>query len=105
MEWFSVRCLFRLGNGTPATYEERVTLWRASTFAEAVTSAEAEAEAYAADVAGEYLGLAQVYSLSDEPGHGAEIFSLLRGSTLEPDAYLDAFFDTGDERQGAVESP
>ncbi|GIE38008.1 hypothetical protein Alo02nite_09060 [Actinoplanes lobatus] len=56
-------------------------------------------------MAGEYLGLAQVYSLSDEPGHGAEIFSLLRGSTLEPGAYLDAFFDTGHERQGAVESP
>jgi len=30
---------------------------------------------------------------------GAEVFSLLRESDLEPDAYLDAFFDTGTERQ------
>jgi len=28
-----------------------------------------------------------------------EIFSLVRSSTLKPQAYLDAFFDTGSERQ------
>jgi hypothetical protein len=86
----------------PATYEERITLWRASSPMEAVTLAEAEAGGYAADVAGEYLGLAQVYSLTAEPGHGAELFSLLRDSRLSPAAYLDAFFDTGAERQGAI---
>ena len=64
--------------------------------------AEAEAGEYAADVAGEYLGLAQVYSLADDPGHGAELFSLLRDSQLQPDAYLDAFFNTGEERQGSA---
>jgi hypothetical protein len=99
--WFSVRCLFRLDAEAPATYEERITLWRASSPAEAVTLAETEAGEYAADVDGEYLGLAQVYSLTDEPGQGAELFSLLRDSQLQPAAYLDAFFDTGDERQGA----
>ncbi|BEL06735.1 hypothetical protein Q0Z83_049260 [Actinoplanes sichuanensis] len=66
--------------------------------------AEAEAGEYAVDVGGEYLGLAQVYTLADEPGHGAELFSLLRDSRLEPAAYLDAFFDTGDERQGVIEA-
>jgi hypothetical protein len=103
--WFSVRCLFKLGQGVPATYEERITVWRASSPDEAVTLAEAEAGEYAADVAGEYLGLAQVYSMDDQPGHGAELFSLLRDSTLAPTAYLDAFFDTGSERQGAIETP
>ncbi|MEU8658091.1 hypothetical protein [Actinoplanes philippinensis] len=102
--WFSVRCLFRLDAEAAATYEERITLWRAASPEQAVTLAEAEAGEYAADVAGEYLGLAQVYSLVDEPGHGAELFSLLRDSRLQPAAYLDAFFDTGDERQGAVEA-
>jgi hypothetical protein len=100
--WFSVRCLFRIGAQEPATYEERITLWHASSPVEAVTLAEAEAGEYAADVAGAYLGLAQVYSMSDEPAHGAELFSLLRDSELQPDAYLDAFFDVGDERQGAA---
>ncbi|GIE91456.1 DUF4288 domain-containing protein [Actinoplanes regularis] len=103
--WFSVRCLFKLAAGASATYEERITLWRASSPAEAVTLAETEAGEYAADVAGEYLGLAQVYSMYDQPVHGAELFSLLRESTLAPHTYLDAFFDTGDERQGAIEAP
>ena len=41
--------------------------------------------------------------LADETiGHGAELFSLLRESDLEPKEYLDAFFDTGDERQGEI---
>jgi hypothetical protein len=69
-----------------------------------VILADAEASEYVADLAGEYLGLAQVYSLADEPGHGAELFSLLRDSPLQPAAYLDAFFDTGDERQGVIET-
>ncbi|MEU7903393.1 hypothetical protein [Actinoplanes sp. NPDC049118] len=103
--WFSARCLFRLAKGVRATYEERITLWRASSPGEAVALAETEAGEYAADVAGEYLGLVQVYSMSDQPGHGAELFSLLRESALEPRAYLDAFFDTGDERQATTDAP
>jgi hypothetical protein len=103
--WYSVRCLFKLASKASATYEERITLWRASSPDEAVASAEFEAGEYAADVAGQYLGFAQVYSMYDEPVHGAELFSLLRESTLAPPAYLDAFFDTGDERQGAIETP
>ncbi|MCU1601431.1 MAG: hypothetical protein JWO22_2140, partial [Frankiales bacterium] len=47
----------------------------------------------------EYLELAQAFELFDDPGHGAEVFSLMRTSRLEPDAYLDTFFDTGTERQ------
>lgn len=46
-----------------------------------------------------YLGLAQAYRLADEPGDGAEVFSLVRKSDLDDKAYLDAFFDTGTERQ------
>jgi hypothetical protein len=103
--WFTVRCVFRFAPEASATYEERITLWRTSSPEEAVTLAEAEAGQYAADVAGEYLGLGQVYSMADEPGHGAELFSLLRNSRLRPAAYLDAFFDAGDERQGAIETP
>ncbi|MGH2943305.1 MAG: hypothetical protein ACRDLN_11105 [Solirubrobacteraceae bacterium] len=33
--------------------------------------------------------------------HGAEVFSLMRDSVLEPADYVDRFFDTGDERQCA----
>ncbi|MCG6499782.1 hypothetical protein [Kitasatospora sp. A2-31] len=80
-------------------YEERITLWQASSADEAIALAEAEAGTYAAGNGSHYLGLAQSYRLDGVPGAGAEVFSLLRDSPLEPDAYLDAFFDTGTEHQ------
>ena len=45
------------------------------------------------------MNFAQAYELTGEPGIGAEIFSLIRDSRLDPDAYLDRFFDTGDEHE------
>lgn len=102
--WFAVRCVF--ASGWPAgpghpVYEERITLWRASSVEEAVARAETEATKYAATIEeapDNYLGLAQAYQLSDEPGDATEVFSLLRESELAADDYLDAFFDTGSER-------
>lgn len=102
-QWYAVRCVFRtawMGEGPSPNeqlYEERVTLWQASSLEEAIALAEDEAEEYAGDE-DEYLEIAQAYQLYDEPGHGAEVFSLMRASHLQPDAYLDAFFDTGKER-------
>lgn len=54
-----------------------------------------------ADILGhEYVGLAQAFLLSEDPAvDGAEVFSLIRDSNLDPDAYLDRFFDTGQEHQ------
>ncbi|MGF1661773.1 MAG: hypothetical protein ACFCVG_04770 [Kineosporiaceae bacterium] len=97
-----MRCVF--GTPFPDTYEERVTIWNVANLDTAIALAEEEAEGYAADIGGEYLGLAQAYSLTDSPEHGAEVFSLMRESTLAADDYLDAFFDTGDERQRSVDS-
>ncbi len=99
-EWFGVRCVFADPEGT---YEERVTLWQAGSFDEAVLLAEAEATDYAADVGSRFLGFAQAYVMPEPPGHGVEAFSLLRDSDLEPDEYLDRFFDTGDEREAALD--
>lgn len=97
--WFAVRCVFGGDPQACNTYEERVTLWQARDFDEAIALAEAEAEDYARDLPDtEYLGLAQSYQLFDEPGHGAEVFSLPRDSPLGPDEYLTAFFSTGGER-------
>ena len=106
--WYGVRCCFQLGptDEDGASYEERVTLWCASSFDGAIAVAEAEAEAYAGDPAetgNQYLGLVQAFALSEPPGHGAEVFSLIRDSALAPDDYLDQFFDTGRERQQTVE--
>lgn len=101
-DWYSVRCVFEVSrDGGTRTYEERITLWRAASFEDAIARAEAEAAQYAtAHGAGStrYLQLAQAFRLSDEPGDGAEVFSLMRDSPLKPTAYLDAYFDSGTER-------
>lgn len=86
-------------------YEERITLWRASTGKEAIERAEREALEYAAGLEGSpytRLELAQAYRLYDDPGDGAEVFSLMRVSELRHREYLSSFFDTGTERQGDV---
>ena len=96
--WFAVRCVVH--HHDRGAYEERITLWQAKDFDEAIALAEDEAGNYADDPeAATYAGLAQAYELFDEPGHGAEIFSLMRESTLPRAEYLTAFFDTGSERQ------
>lgn len=97
--WFGVRCVFRHGENT---YEERIVIVLAADFAGAIAKAEVEAAAYADDVDAAYLGLAQAYALFDDLGDGAEVFSLMRDSDLAPDEYLDAFFSTGEEREGDV---
>jgi hypothetical protein len=44
-------------------------------------------------------------SAEDEIAEGSEVFSLMRASDLLPDDYLTRFFDTGDERQGSIQTP
>ena len=103
-QWYSVRCVLQTPHEEGFSYEERVTLWQAGGFDEAIALAEEEASEYAADVSDEtsqteYVGLAQSYWLADELGHGAEVFSLIRESSLPVDEYLARFFSTGDEHQ------
>lgn len=98
--WYCVRTVFRFHREPTSTYEERLTLWSTDGFSAAIALAEAEASKYAGalkDCA--YVGLAQAYELAEAPGHGAEVFSLMRDSGLPTDAYVSAFFDTGKERQ------
>ena len=107
--WYSVRTVYLLPRSKKKLYEERITVWRATSIEEAIELAEVEASDYEGepDVDGrttgpKYLGLAQGYAMateSDSVSSADEIFSLVRGSTLKPQAYLDAFFDTGSERQ------
>jgi len=100
--WYAVRCVFVFGDTEEATYEERVTLWRAESFEAAIAKAEAEAARYAKTLDAEYSGFAQAYHLSVENrplDSGDEIFSLMRDSTLAANEYVSRYFDTGAERQ------
>jgi len=103
MDSFSVRCLFRWaprdGQRKKHLYEERITLWQAGSEDEAIEAAEREALSYAGDNA-EYLEFCQSYALIDPVvASGVELFSLLRESDLEPEEYIDMFFDTGNEHE------
>jgi len=96
--WFAVRCVVH--HPELGVYEERLTLWQAASLDDAIGLAEDDARDYAHGLnSASYAGLAQAYHLYDQPGHGAEIFSLMRHSALPPAEYLTAFFDTGSERQ------
>jgi soluble lytic murein transglycosylase-like protein len=103
--WFGVRCVFRSQTALPDltgdanAYEERVTVWQASSFEQAIALAEADAREYAKHADWDYLDFAQAFQMYDDLGNGVEVFSLIRYSELEPDEYLTRFFDTGAERQ------
>jgi len=100
--WVAVRCVFEIaaaGSGLAGTYEERITLWRATDLDAAISLAEAEADEHAAAVGAQYLGLAHAHVLADGPAHGAEVYSVMRDSQLTRVEYLDRFFDTGPGRQ------
>jgi hypothetical protein len=100
--WYAVRSVIRLNSTETESsrpYEERITLWKAKSFEEAIDRAEAETIEYAEGL-GEYVvEFGQSYALVDEPGDGTEIFSLLRDSDLEPRPYVATYFATGAERQ------
>ena len=99
--WFSVRCILAFTDDASTLYEERVTLWRASSFEEAIERAEREAREYVGGLDGEYVGLAQAYHLADEHlEDGSEVFSMMRESELTAAAYITQFFDTGRENNG-----
>lgn len=107
MRWFSVRTV--IARPIEGVYEERITLWWRADADAAADAALSESAEFAADVAGEDCGLAQVYELYGDsvgglrsPADGCEIFSLVRQSDLPPGDYLDAFFDTGREHQNLI---
>jgi hypothetical protein len=108
MGWYSVRCIFQLNEirEGESPYEERVTLWRADDFDAAIEQAEAEGLEYIEDTEFAYLGLAQCFYLGDDITQilsGTEVFSLIRSSNLQPEQYLDTFFDTGTEHQRSTD--
>ncbi len=95
MEWFAVRHVIE----NDGSFEERITLWRASSEDDAIARAEREAEEYAASAHWRVLDMFQCYRLPETPADGHEVFSLIRRSELAAGPYLDSFFDTGNELQ------
>ena len=99
--WYAARCIFRydaLSDEEPGpVFEERITLHRAESFEEASEKAERAARKYDAEGSSEFVDCVDVYHLFDEPGDGAEVFSLLRVADMASDEYVRRFFQTGGE--------
>jgi hypothetical protein len=129
MGWYGVRHVISWGGRVEDgnSYEERVTLWRADSFEDAIHRAETEAAEHVEILGdGEVLDVFQTYLVTDDAGSakasvaegvtaagerdgvilegesGLEVFSLIRESDLSPKEYVDRFFDTGTEHQGKV---
>ena len=96
--WFAIR---RVLLHPDSTYEEQVTIWCSPSLEEAEARAHHAASELADILEARLLPLAQIYRLAEVPGDGAEVFSLLRKSSLGPADYLTTFFDTGYERHRA----
>jgi hypothetical protein len=130
MGWYGVRHVIRWGDSDEdcSSYEERVTLWRAESFDDAIQRAETEAAEHVKIIGdGEVLDVFQAYQVTNDDGSapaaiadavtaagerdgvilegesGLEVFSLIRDSDLPPEEYVDRFFDTGTEHQRTVE--
>jgi hypothetical protein len=97
-QWFAVRQVFH--HVDRGLYEERITLWEASTFEQAHELARQEGEVYATgdDAVVVPARWSEAFHLFDPPASGREVFSDMRESELDCDEYVRAFFNTGYER-------
>lgn len=104
--WYGVRLIYKLTGFQRRTYEERVLIVRADSFAAAISKAEDQSKEDYESESCEYLGYAMAYHIFDEDGPclgpGVEVFSLMRESDLDVDDYLTSFHDTGNERTGEL---
>jgi acyl dehydratase len=103
LEWYAAKTIYKhyhVEDGTPKiVFEERIVLFYAADFDEAIAKAEAEASEYCGKNNGTvYLDFVDVFHLFDETiGHGIEVYSLMRESDLSEKDYLDHFYDNGKE--------
>lgn len=94
--WYAVRCLLKDESNT--IYEERTILVRAASDHEAIEKAEKDALKHAKILNMEYQFYADSYHLSDENiGEYTEVFSLMRESDIDRDAYVNRYLDSGNE--------
>jgi hypothetical protein len=101
--WIAVRCLFshpnRKSDSEKNLYEERITLWRASSFREAYTLAEAEALTYAESDECIFVRATDAFHLFDGVvSNGSEIWSIMRGSGMGAEQYANTFCSTPSDR-------
>jgi hypothetical protein len=106
--WYAAKTVYKkwyvLDGVAQTCFEERVVLFRAASFKDAIAKAEAEAKRYAASSERSvYLGFMDIYWLFEETvGDTTEVFSLMRDSDLSEEEYLARYYGDGDETLRAL---
>lgn len=107
MEWYAVKGIFRWymkDTGETARFEDRVTLFKATSFDEAIEMAKKEAIEYCeeyptANYLIESLGIWETFSLQTEViEQGEEVFSQLFHSYLDAKDYIQKYYPKSEER-------
>ena len=102
-EWYAVKILLhhptRKQEGEEYLFEERITLWMANSYEEAYVKAEKEAVEYANESNSVFIQPVCAFHLFDENIiEGTEVYSIMRGSNLNPSTYRDTFCMTDRDR-------
>ncbi len=99
-DWYSVKGLFRWymkADGSTDQIEERVVLFEAESFDQALDLAEAEAAQYCQPDESANFGIEPVswwyaYWIGGSPVHGAEVFSRGARTMLDGDAFVRRYY-------------
>ena len=97
--WYSVRSIFRSDrteDGKPCrTFEERVVLFRAASFEEALAKGEVEAKRYAADWPHPKVldHIVALHIHDEELREGDEVWSCIRGLDIGDDEFIRRFYE------------
>ena len=105
--WYGVHGLFRWyfkETGETAHFEERVVLFFASSFDEALDLAEEDAENYCiedptANFRIEPLQKYRAYLIDEEPSNKVEVFSRLIDSSLSSESFLKRYYPKSHEHK------
>ena|ERR1700722_5106820 len=99
-DWYSVKGLFRWffkANGRTDLVEERVVLFLANDFDDALDRAEQEAKTYCrtdrkANFRIEPIGWWHAYRLDEKPSSGVEVFSRRSSTPLSGNAFVKRYY-------------
>jgi hypothetical protein len=105
--WYAARCLFEHGDFSRRDrvpcYEERVVIFRARSFREAIRKAEKEAKEYCRGLATRYLGFVEAFHLfSSTLEEGVEVFSILRSKKMTSSRFIKTFYDDRSFHRGTL---
>ena len=101
--WYGVKCLIeKIGlSEVPDAhvYEERVVIFRASDFDDAMEQAEREASEYAQQSGGHYIGYCNAFKIdSAKIENGTEVYSVMREVTASPSEFITRYYDDGRDK-------